>query len=105
MVFVSELGPPTSVDAVSSEPAHMVAAFAGGHVALFNMETQQRVLTMESAGPPGERWGGEEEGEELMMASVLCRGSDQQSAESSHAARHHDGPGGPPHPLLRQQHR
>lgn len=46
------------MDAVSSEPAHMVAAFAGGRVALFNMETQQRVLTMEAAGPPGERWGG-----------------------------------------------
>lgn len=58
MVCVSELGPPTSVDAVSSEPAHLVAAFAGGHVALFNMETQQRVLLMEPTGPPGESWGG-----------------------------------------------
>uniref|UniRef100_H3CGL5 Striatin, calmodulin binding protein n=1 Tax=Tetraodon nigroviridis TaxID=99883 RepID=H3CGL5_TETNG len=47
----AELGPPTSVDAVSSEPAHMVAAFAAA-VALFNMETQQRVLTMEAGGPP-----------------------------------------------------
>lgn len=55
MVSVSELGPPTSVDAISSEPAHMVAAFSSGHVALFNMETQQRVLMMEAAGPPGER--------------------------------------------------
>lgn len=51
----SELGRPTSVDAVRSEPAHMVAAFSGGRVALFNLETQQRVLVMEAAGPPGER--------------------------------------------------
>lgn len=45
------------MDAVSCEPAHMVAAFRG-HLAVFNMETQQRVLTMEAAGPPGEEGGG-----------------------------------------------
>uniref|UniRef100_A0AAQ6AL71 Striatin n=1 Tax=Amphiprion ocellaris TaxID=80972 RepID=A0AAQ6AL71_AMPOC len=36
-----ELGVPTSVDLVSSEPAHMVASFSTGHIGLFNMETQQ----------------------------------------------------------------
>lgn len=50
---VSELGVPTSVDLVSSEPAHMVTSFASGHIGLFNMETQQLVLKLESAGPPG----------------------------------------------------
>ncbi|XP_051802228.1 striatin-like isoform X1 [Acanthochromis polyacanthus] len=47
-----ELGVPTSVDLVSSEPAHMVASFSTGHIGLFNMETQQLVLKLESAGPP-----------------------------------------------------
>uniref|UniRef100_A0AAQ5X080 Striatin n=1 Tax=Amphiprion ocellaris TaxID=80972 RepID=A0AAQ5X080_AMPOC len=45
------LGVPTSVDLVSSEPAHMVASFSTGHIGLFNMETQQLVLKLESAGP------------------------------------------------------
>uniref|UniRef100_A0AAX7SCT8 Striatin n=1 Tax=Astatotilapia calliptera TaxID=8154 RepID=A0AAX7SCT8_ASTCA len=48
-----ELGVPTSVDLVSSEPAHMVTSFDTGHIGLFNMETQQLVLKLESAGPPG----------------------------------------------------
>uniref|UniRef100_A0A3Q0SDR0 Striatin n=1 Tax=Amphilophus citrinellus TaxID=61819 RepID=A0A3Q0SDR0_AMPCI len=48
-----ELGVPTSVDLVSSEPAHMVTSFSTGHIGLFNMETQQLVLKLESAGPPG----------------------------------------------------
>uniref|UniRef100_A0A672Y2N6 Striatin n=1 Tax=Sphaeramia orbicularis TaxID=375764 RepID=A0A672Y2N6_9TELE len=48
-----ELGIPTSVDLVSSEPAHMVTSFTTGHIGLFNMETQQLVLKLESAGPPG----------------------------------------------------
>uniref|UniRef100_A0AAQ5Y7R7 Striatin n=1 Tax=Amphiprion ocellaris TaxID=80972 RepID=A0AAQ5Y7R7_AMPOC len=43
-----ELGVPTSVDLVSSEPAHMVASFSTGHIGLFNMETQQLVLKLES---------------------------------------------------------
>ncbi|XP_071359211.1 striatin isoform X2 [Trachinotus anak] len=47
-----ELGVPTSVDLVSSEPAHMVTAFTTGHIGLFNMETQQLVLKLDSAGPP-----------------------------------------------------
>uniref|UniRef100_A0A7N8XVJ4 Striatin, calmodulin binding protein n=1 Tax=Mastacembelus armatus TaxID=205130 RepID=A0A7N8XVJ4_9TELE len=47
------LGVPTSLDLVSSEPAHMVTSFTTGHVGLFNMETQQLVLKLESAGPPG----------------------------------------------------
>uniref|UniRef100_A0A671VTP7 Striatin n=1 Tax=Sparus aurata TaxID=8175 RepID=A0A671VTP7_SPAAU len=45
-----ELGVPTSVDLVSSEPAHMVTSFTTGHIGLFNMETQQLVLKLESAG-------------------------------------------------------
>uniref|UniRef100_A0A8C2ZCB3 Striatin, calmodulin binding protein n=1 Tax=Cyclopterus lumpus TaxID=8103 RepID=A0A8C2ZCB3_CYCLU len=40
-VCVSELGVPTSVDLVSSDPAHMVTSFTSGHIGLFNMETQQ----------------------------------------------------------------
>uniref|UniRef100_A0A665T848 Striatin n=1 Tax=Echeneis naucrates TaxID=173247 RepID=A0A665T848_ECHNA len=47
-----ELGVPTSVDLVSSEPAHMVASFTTGHIGLFNMETQQLVLKLDSVGPP-----------------------------------------------------
>ncbi|RVE76789.1 hypothetical protein OJAV_G00012120 [Oryzias javanicus] len=47
-----ELGAPTSVDLVSSDPAYMVASFSSGHMGLFNMETQQLVLKLESAGEP-----------------------------------------------------
>uniref|UniRef100_A0A669EXG8 Striatin n=1 Tax=Oreochromis niloticus TaxID=8128 RepID=A0A669EXG8_ORENI len=43
------LGVPTSVDLVSSEPAHMVTSFATGHIGLFNMETQQLVLILQSS--------------------------------------------------------
>uniref|UniRef100_A0A8C9ZU67 Striatin n=1 Tax=Sander lucioperca TaxID=283035 RepID=A0A8C9ZU67_SANLU len=46
-----ELGVPTSVDLVRSESDHMVASFSSGHIGLFNMETQQLVLTLDSAGP------------------------------------------------------
>lgn len=31
----------------------MVTSFDTGHIGLFNMETQQLVLKLESAGPPG----------------------------------------------------
>ncbi|KAM6940232.1 striatin-like [Xenentodon cancila] len=47
-----ELGVPTSVDLVSSEPAYMVTSFNTGHIGLFNMETQQLLLKLDSAGPP-----------------------------------------------------
>uniref|UniRef100_A0A8C5WJM8 Striatin n=1 Tax=Leptobrachium leishanense TaxID=445787 RepID=A0A8C5WJM8_9ANUR len=43
-----ELGIPCSVDLVSSDPAHMVASFNSGHTSIFNMETRQKVLTLES---------------------------------------------------------
>ncbi|XP_068607553.1 striatin-like [Brachionichthys hirsutus] len=47
-----ELGVPTSVDVVRSDPGHMVASFSTGHIGLFNMETQQLVLKLESSGLP-----------------------------------------------------
>ncbi|XP_061579863.1 striatin-like isoform X1 [Cololabis saira] len=47
-----ELGVPTSVDLVSSDPAYMVTSFNTGHIGLFNMETQQLLLKLDSAGPP-----------------------------------------------------
>ncbi|XP_054976031.1 striatin isoform X1 [Sorex araneus] len=47
-----ELGVPASVDLVSSDPSHMVAAFSKGYTSIFNMETQQRVLTLEADGDP-----------------------------------------------------
>lgn len=43
-----ELGVPASVDLVSSDPSHMVASFSKGYTSIFNMETQQRILTLES---------------------------------------------------------
>ncbi|KAM4772547.1 striatin isoform 2-T2 [Rhinophrynus dorsalis] len=43
-----ELGIPSSVDLVSSDPAHMVVSFNSGHTSIFNMETRQKVLTLES---------------------------------------------------------
>ncbi|XP_075718969.1 striatin isoform X3 [Rhinoderma darwinii] len=43
-----ELGIPSSVDLVSSDPAHMVASFDSGHTSIFNLETRQKVLTLES---------------------------------------------------------
>lgn len=59
-MFVSELGRPTSVDLVSSNPDHMVVSFTSGNLVLFNMETQKLLLKMEASGWPGERR--EEEG-------------------------------------------
>lgn len=50
---VPELGVPTSLDLVRCEPTHMVASFNSGHIGLFNMETQQLLLKLDSAGPPG----------------------------------------------------
>ncbi|XP_062980345.1 striatin isoform X3 [Elgaria multicarinata webbii] len=43
-----EMGIPSSVDLVSSDPSHMVASFNSGHTSIFNMETRQRILTLES---------------------------------------------------------
>uniref|UniRef100_A0A8B9KY19 Striatin n=1 Tax=Astyanax mexicanus TaxID=7994 RepID=A0A8B9KY19_ASTMX len=40
-----ELGIPSSVDLVCSEPAHMVTAFSNGRMGIFNMETQQLCIT------------------------------------------------------------
>lgn len=52
---VIELGIPSSVDVVCSEPAHMVTAFSNGRTGVFNMETRQLVLELESqnAGESG----------------------------------------------------
>nr|XP_033795016.1 striatin isoform X8 [Geotrypetes seraphini] len=44
-----EMGIPSSVDLVSSDPAHMVVSFNSGHTGIFNMETRQQVLTLESS--------------------------------------------------------
>uniref|UniRef100_A0A671LYK7 Striatin n=1 Tax=Sinocyclocheilus anshuiensis TaxID=1608454 RepID=A0A671LYK7_9TELE len=43
-----ELGVPSSVDLVCSDPAHMVTAFTNGRLGIFNMETRQLVLELES---------------------------------------------------------
>ncbi|XP_009976309.1 PREDICTED: striatin isoform X3 [Tauraco erythrolophus] len=43
-----EMGIPSSVDLVSSDPSLMVASFSSGHSCIFNMETRQRILTLES---------------------------------------------------------
>uniref|UniRef100_A0A6Q2XHP3 Striatin n=1 Tax=Esox lucius TaxID=8010 RepID=A0A6Q2XHP3_ESOLU len=48
-----ELGIPTSVDLVCSEPAHMVSSFSTGEIGLFNMETRQLVLKLDKTGEPG----------------------------------------------------
>ncbi|XP_073732508.1 striatin isoform X2 [Misgurnus anguillicaudatus] len=49
-----EMGVPSSVDLVCSDPAHMVTAFSNGRMGIFNMETRQLVLELESqsAGKP-----------------------------------------------------
>uniref|UniRef100_A0A673M8T8 Striatin n=1 Tax=Sinocyclocheilus rhinocerous TaxID=307959 RepID=A0A673M8T8_9TELE len=49
-----ELGVPSSVDLVCSDPAHMVTAFTNGRMGIFNMETRQLLLELESqaAGIP-----------------------------------------------------
>ncbi len=54
----SELGVPSSVDLVCSDPAHMVTSFTNGRAGIFNMETRQLVLELESqaAGKPGTRF-------------------------------------------------
>ncbi|XP_054018328.1 striatin isoform X3 [Dryobates pubescens] len=44
-----EMGIPLSVDLVSSDPSLMVASFNSGYTSIFNMETQQRILTLESS--------------------------------------------------------
>ncbi|KAM6956752.1 striatin-like [Aplochiton taeniatus] len=46
------LGVPSSVDLVCSEPAHMVTSFTSGQIGLFNMETRQMVLSLESTVEP-----------------------------------------------------
>lgn len=43
-----EMGIPSSVDVVSSEPAHMVVAFDSGHIGLYNMESQQLHLKLDT---------------------------------------------------------
>ncbi|XP_048125379.1 striatin-like isoform X2 [Alosa alosa] len=48
-----ELGIPSSVDLVCSDPAHMVTSFSNGRLGLFNMETRQLVLNLESTVEPG----------------------------------------------------
>uniref|UniRef100_A0A4W5JQK4 Uncharacterized protein n=1 Tax=Hucho hucho TaxID=62062 RepID=A0A4W5JQK4_9TELE len=50
-----EFGVPSSVDLVCSDPAHMVTSFTSGQIGLFNMETQQLVLNLESAAETGTR--------------------------------------------------
>uniref|UniRef100_A0A672YUX1 Striatin n=1 Tax=Sphaeramia orbicularis TaxID=375764 RepID=A0A672YUX1_9TELE len=46
-----KLGAPSSVDLVCSDPAHLVASFTTGQIGLFNMETRQLVLSLESSSP------------------------------------------------------
>nr|XP_057914308.1 striatin-like isoform X1 [Doryrhamphus excisus] len=48
-----KLGVPSSVDLVCSEPAHLVTSFTSGEIGLFNMETRQQVLSLESNGEQG----------------------------------------------------
>ncbi|KAK7901967.1 hypothetical protein WMY93_018736 [Mugilogobius chulae] len=43
-----KMGVPSSVDLVCSEPAHLVTSFTSGEIGLFNMETQQLVLSLET---------------------------------------------------------
>uniref|UniRef100_A0A8C7IC96 Striatin n=1 Tax=Oncorhynchus kisutch TaxID=8019 RepID=A0A8C7IC96_ONCKI len=50
-----EFGVPSSVDLLCSDPAHMVTSFTSGRIGLFNMETQQLVLSLESAAETGTR--------------------------------------------------
>uniref|UniRef100_A0A8C0BN67 Striatin n=1 Tax=Buteo japonicus TaxID=224669 RepID=A0A8C0BN67_9AVES len=49
LVFGFQMGIPSSVDLVSSDPSLMVASFNSGHTSIFNMETRQRILTLESS--------------------------------------------------------
>ncbi|KAI4812518.1 hypothetical protein KUCAC02_023900 [Chaenocephalus aceratus] len=48
-----KLGIPSSVDLVCSDPAHLVSSFTNGEIGLFNMETRQLVLSLESNLEPG----------------------------------------------------
>uniref|UniRef100_A0A8C3AJX8 Striatin n=1 Tax=Cyclopterus lumpus TaxID=8103 RepID=A0A8C3AJX8_CYCLU len=48
-----KLGVPSSVDLVCSEPAHLVTSFTNGQLGLFDMETRQLVLSLESNLEPG----------------------------------------------------
>ncbi|XP_028983633.1 striatin-like isoform X2 [Betta splendens] len=48
-----KLGVPSSVDLVCSDPAHLVTSFTNGEIGLFNMETRQMVLSLESNTEPG----------------------------------------------------
>ncbi|XP_037638957.1 striatin-like isoform X2 [Sebastes umbrosus] len=48
-----KLGVPSSVDLVCSDPAHLVTSFTNGEMGLFNMETRQLVLSLESNLEPG----------------------------------------------------
>ncbi|XP_047459339.1 striatin isoform X2 [Mugil cephalus] len=48
-----KMGVPSSVDLVCSEPAHLVTSFTNGQIGLFNMETRQLVLSLESNLEPG----------------------------------------------------
>uniref|UniRef100_A0A4W4FMN9 Striatin N-terminal domain-containing protein n=1 Tax=Electrophorus electricus TaxID=8005 RepID=A0A4W4FMN9_ELEEL len=50
-----ELGLPSSVDLVCSDPAYMVTSFNTGQIGLFNMETRQLVLSLESIVEPGNK--------------------------------------------------
>ncbi|XP_067381545.1 striatin-like isoform X2 [Channa argus] len=43
-----KLAVPSSVDLVCSDPAHLVTSFTDGQIGLFNMETRQLVLSLES---------------------------------------------------------
>uniref|UniRef100_A0A7N8YA52 Striatin n=1 Tax=Mastacembelus armatus TaxID=205130 RepID=A0A7N8YA52_9TELE len=43
-----KLGVPSSVDLVCSDPAHLVTSFTNGQIGLFNMETCQLVLSLDS---------------------------------------------------------
>ncbi|XP_055083372.1 striatin-like isoform X2 [Periophthalmus magnuspinnatus] len=43
-----KMGIPSSVDLVCSEPAHLVSSFTSGEIGLFNMETQQLVLSLDT---------------------------------------------------------
>lgn len=52
MCLWAELGVPSSVDLVCSDPAHLVTSFNNGQIGLFNMETGQLVLTLESSVEP-----------------------------------------------------
>uniref|UniRef100_A0A8D0HHR7 Striatin n=1 Tax=Sphenodon punctatus TaxID=8508 RepID=A0A8D0HHR7_SPHPU len=46
--YNQEMGIPSSVDLVRSDPSHMVVSFNSGHTSIFNMETRQRILNLES---------------------------------------------------------